>query len=502
MAKTPFVMALDQGTTSSRALVFDASARIVASAQAEFPQRYPAEGWVEHDPEAIWATTLATARQALLTAEWLSPGQGGGEVVAIGLANQRETTLIWDRESGRPIYNAIVWQDRRTAPACRALEAQGLAETVRALSGLRLDPYFSATKAAWMLSRVDGARGAARAGRLAFGTVDSFLLWRLTGGQVHATDATNASRTNLYDIHRGAWSDELCALFDVPQALLPQVRDCSADFGVTSPELFGRAIPIRGVIGDQQGAGVGQGGFSPGDVKTTYGTGGFMLVNTGDTPVESRHRLLTTVAYQLDGRVTYALEGSIFVAGAAVQWLRDGLGVIEAAAETEGLARGLQGNGGVYLVPAFTGLGAPHWDPDARGALYGLTRATGVAELARAALESVCYQTCDLLTAIADDGLALNEMKVDGGMAANDWLLQFLADMSGLKVARPADLETTALGAAYMAGRACGLYGEPAEFAALGRQHSRFEPQAQPGVRAQRLAEWRDAVRRTLSAPG
>ncbi len=490
---TPLILAIDQGTTSSRALVFNAAAEVVASAQAEFPQRYPADGWVEHDPEAIWSTTLSTTRQALTFAE-----RGGGQVMAIGVANQRETTLIWDRETGRPIYNAIVWQDRRTAGVCRELEAEGFAETVRARSGLRLDPYFSATKAAWILSHVEGARGMAKAGRLAFGTVDSFLLWRLTGGRTHATDATNASRTSLYDLRRGQWCEELCAIFDVPSAILPQVRDCSTDFGHTVSELFGRPIPILGVIGDQQAAGVGQCGFQPGDVKTTFGTGGFMVVNTGDRPTDSHHRLLTTVAYRLDGRTTYALEGSIFAAGAAVQWLRDGLGLINAAAETEGLARGLHSNGGVYLVPAFTGLGAPHWDPDARGALYGLTRATGVAELARAALESVCYQTCDLLTAVADDGVALNAMKIDGGMAANDWMLQFLADVTNLPVERPEDLETTALGAAYMAGRACGVYGDEAAFATLPLRHRRFAPQAPASVRDRALQGWRDAVRRTL----
>ena len=495
-SRPPLVLAIDQGTTSSRALVFNAAAEVVGSAQAEFPQRYPAEGWVEHDPEAIWSTTLATARQALLAAE-----RDGGEVIAIGVTNQRETTLVWDRETGAPVYNAIVWQDRRTAAACRELEAQGLAETVRARSGLLLDPYFSATKAAWILSHVDGARGAARAGRLAFGTVDSFLLWRLTSGRTHATDATNASRTSLYDLRRGDWCEDLCRIFDVPRAMLPDIRDCSAEYGQTAPELFGRPIPILGVIGDQQAAGVGQCGFAPGDVKTTFGTGGFMVVNTGDTPVDSHHRLLTTVAYRLDGRSTYALEGSIFVAGAAVQWLRDGLGLIKAAAETEGLARSLHSNGGVYLVPAFTGLGAPHWDPDARGALYGLTRASGAAELARAALESVCYQTRDLFTAVADDGVRLNAMKVDGGMATNDWMLQFLADVTDLTVERPADLETTALGAAYMAGRACGVYGDEAAFTALPRRPTRLKPQMAAGERERVLGGWREAVRRTLSSP-
>jgi len=491
------ILAIDQGTTSSRAIVFDAQARVVASAQAEFPQIYPAEGWVEHDPEAIWDTTLSTARLALHTAE-----QAGGRVVAIGIANQRETALIWDRASGRPIYNAIVWQDRRTAEACRALEAQGLLPRVRARTGLLLDPYFSATKAAWILDHVEGARGRAGMGELAFGTVDSFLLWRLTGGQVHATDATNASRTSLYDIHQGAWSDELCRLLNVPAQVLPQVRDSSAMFGETAPEWFGRSIPVLGLIGDQQAATVGQCGFAPGDIKATFGTGAFVLVNTGAVPIASHHRLLTTIAYQLDGQATYALEGSVFVAGAAVQWLRDGLGIIRTAAETEGLARGLAGNGGVYLVPAFTGLGAPHWDPDARGALFGLTRATGPAELARAALESVCYQTHDLLAAMAQDGIALSALKVDGGLSANDWAMGLLADLVALPVERPAVLETTALGAAYMAGRQAGVYGDLDAFRGLTRAGARFAPTMGPRAREALLSGWRDAVRRTLSSPG
>ncbi len=494
MTKTPLILAIDQGTTSSRALVFDPSATVVATAQAEFPQRYPAEGWVEHDPEAIWATTFSTARQALAAAE-----AGGGEVVAIGVTNQRETTLVWDRQTGKPIYNAIVWQDRRTADICRRLEAEGAGETVRTLSGLLLDPYFSATKVAWILDHVEGARSLAPTGRLAFGTVDSFLLWRLTGGRLHATDATNASRTSLYDIHRGAWCETLCNLFGVPRAMLPEVRDCSADFGVTAAELFGRPIPILGVIGDQQAAGIGNCNFATGDVKTTFGTGGFMLVNTGSTPIASRNKLLTTIAYQLDGRVTYALEGSIFVAGAAVQWLRDGLKLITAAAETEGLARGLTSNNGVYLVPAFTGLGAPHWDPDARGAIFGLTRATGPAELARAALEAVGYQTLDLFTAIDNDGVALNEVKFDGGMAANGWMLQFLADILARPIERPANLETTALGAAYMAGRRVGLYGDASAFATVCRTGPRFDPAMAAATRDALLAGWRDAVRRVRS---
>jgi len=495
LPKTPLILAIDQGTTSSRAFVFDPSATVVTTAQAEFPQRYPVEGWVEHDPEVIWATTLSTARQALGAAE-----AEGGEVVAIGVTNQRETTLVWDRQTGNPIYNAIVWQDRRTADFCRKLEAEGAGETVRAHSGLLLDPYFSATKIAWILDHVEGARSLAPTGRLAFGTVDSFLLWRLTGERLHATDATNASRTSLYDIHQDAWCEDLCDLFGVPRVMLPEVHDCSADFGVTATALFGRPIPILGVIGDQQAAGIGNCNFSAGDVKTTFGTGGFMLVNTASTPIRSRNKLLTTIAYRLDGRVAYALEGSIFVAGAAVQWLRDGLKVIAAAAETEGLARGLASNGGVYLVPAFTGLGAPHWDPDARGAIFGLTRATGAAELARAALEAVCYQTLDLFTAIDNDGVALNAAKFDGGMAANDWMLQFLADILARPVERPRNLETTALGAAYMAGRGIGLYGDPPAFAALCRTGARFEPTMPAATRDGLVAGWQEAVRKVVRA--
>ena len=490
----PLILALDQGTTSSRALVFDAQARVVASTQAEFPQVYPRPGWVEHDPEAIWSTTLETARRALAEAE-----AKGGRVAAIGVANQRETAVVWERDGGRPIHNAVVWQDRRTAARCRELEAQGAAGEVQRRTGLLLDPYFSAAKVAWILDHVEGARARAERGELAFGTVDSFLAWRLTGGAVHATDATNASRTSLYDIHQGAWSAELCALFGVPKALLPEVRDSSADYGVTPEGMFGRALPVLGLIGDQQAALAGQAAFAAGEAKQTFGTGGFLLVNTGKTPTVSRNRLLTTVALQLDGRRTYALEGSIFIAGAAVQWLRDGLGVIAAAAETEALAAALPDNGGVYLVPAFTGLGAPHWDADARGALFGLTRDTGPAQLARAALEAVAYQTCDLLAAAREDGARVETLRVDGGLAANRWAMQFTADVTGLPVERPASLETTARGAAYMAGRHAGVYGDLDAFCALGSAGGdRFIPHMQPDERERLLAGWRDAVARTL----
>ena len=494
MSDRPLILALDQGTTSSRAIVFDERADIVATDQAEFPQVYPAEGWVEHDPEAIWSTQLQTARRAMARAE-----AKGGKVVAVGLTNQRETAVVWERETLRPVHNAIVWQDRRTADRCRRLAADGAEAEVTARTGLLLDPYFSASKVAWILDRVEGARARAENGELAFGTVDSWLIARLTGGRVHATDATNASRTSLYDIRQGAWSPELLRLFDVPAAVLPEVRDCAADFGTTEPELFGRALPILGVAGDQHAALIGQCGFGAGDIKSTYGTGAFVLVNTGAEPKPSASRLLTTIAYRLDGETTYALEGSIFVAGAAVQWLRDGLGLIRTAAETEGLAAGLQSSGGVYLVPAFTGLGAPHWDPDARGALYGLTRGAGRAEIARATLESVCLQTRDLLAAVERDGVRPGALKVDGGMTANDWLCQALADICDLPVERPAVLETTALGAAYLAGRRAGVYGGFEEFRRVWSLQRRFEPGMDGRRRDALLAGWDEAVRRTIS---
>ena len=496
MSDRPLILALDQGTTSSRAIVFDAHARIVAADQAEFPQIYPADGWVEHDPEAIWSTQLKTARKALARAE-----AKGGRVVAVGVTNQRETTVVWDRATLAPVHNAIVWQDRRTADRCRKLAADGAEAEVARRTGLLLDPYFSASKIAWILDRVEGARTRAEHGDLAFGTVDSWLIAKLTGGRVHATDATNASRTSLYDIAGGDWSDELLRLFGVPRAILPEVKDCAANYGSTDPELFGRALPILGVAGDQHAALIGQCGSEPGDIKSTYGTGAFVLVNTGEAMKPSASRLLTTIAYRLDGRTTYALEGSIFVAGAAVQWLRDGLGVIRNAADTEGLAAGLdgRGSGGVYLVPAFTGLGAPHWDPDARGAIFGLTRATGPAELARAALEGVALQTRDLLEAVAADGVAPAALKVDGGMCANDWFCQALADIVNLSVERPAVLETTALGAAYLAGRQAGVYGDFDEFRRVWSLERRFEPGMDAGRRGDLLRGWEHAVRRTLS---
>ncbi|ACA16431.1 glycerol kinase [Methylobacterium sp. 4-46] len=490
---SPLILAIDQGTTSTRALLFRADTSVAALAQAEFPQHFPASGWVEHEPDDLWRTTLATCRAALERA-----GARAGDVAAIGITNQRETTLVWDRRTGEAVHRAIVWQDRRTAGLCARLRAQGHEPLVAARTGLILDPYFSGTKIAWILDNVPGARARAEAGDLAFGTVDSYLLWRLTGGRLHVTDATNAARTLLFDIHRGTWDDDLLGLLGIPRAMLPEVRDSSGDFGATDPDLFGAAIPIRGVAGDQQAATVGQACFRPGMVKSTYGTGCFALLNTGAQPVASGNKLLTTIAYQLDGRRTYALEGSIFVAGAAVQWLRDGLKVVGSAAETGDLAERADPAQDVYLVPAFVGLGAPYWEPDVRGALYGLTRNTGPAELARAALESVCYQTADLLAAMrADwpdgDGRA-TVLRVDGGMVASDWTMQRLADLLAAPVDRPEVKETTALGAAYLAGLACGLYPDPEHFADHWRLERRFAPAMDAPVRARKLAGWRKAV--------
>jgi glycerol kinase len=494
------LVALDQGTTSTRAIVFDASLAPVATAQQEFPQIFPAPGWVEHDPEDIWTTSVATVRSAMAKA-----GLAAKDIAGIGITNQRETTLVWERAGGKPIHNAIVWQDRRTADLCAALRREGHEALVADKTGLLLDSYFSATKIAWMLDRVDGARAAAAAGRLAFGTVDTFLLWRLTGGRVHATDATNAARTLLLDIHHGAWDAALAALFGVPAALLPQVRNCAGDFGTTDPALFGGPIRILGVAGDQQAATIGQGCFHPGMMKSTYGTGCFALLNTGARAVKSRNRLLSTIAYQLDGKRTYALEGAIFIAGAAVQWLRDGLKLITAAGETAALAAAADPAEQVYLVPAFVGLGAPYWDADARGALFGLTRKSGPAEFARAALEAVGYQTRDLLDAMRADwpdaGGADTVLRVDGGMTASEWVMQFLADILAAPVDRPVVMETTALGAAYLAGRAAGICPDLAGFGDLWKLDRRFSPRMDAGTRERKLAGWRDAVRRTLTEP-
>jgi glycerol kinase len=492
-----YLLAIDQGTTSTRAILFDAALTPVATAQRELPQIYPAPGWVEHDPEEIWSATVATARAALAQA-----GAGPGDVAGIGITNQRETTILWDRATGKPIHNAVVWQDRRTADMCASLRQAGHQAEVAARTGLVLDPYFSATKIRWLLDHVDGAHAAAQAGRLAFGTIDSFLIWRLTGGKVHATDATNAARTLLFDIARGEWDPEFCELFGVPRALLPQVCDCAHDFGSTVPDLLGAPIRILGVAGDQQAATVGQGCFAPGMIKSTYGTGCFALLNTGAEPVASRHQLLTTIAYQLGGKRTYALEGAIFVAGAAVQWLRDALGVIARAEDVNALAAKADPAAEVYLVPAFVGLGAPYWDTQARGAVFGLTRNAGAAEVARAALEAVGYQTRDLLEAMRADWPQRGPgtvLRVDGGMAASDVTLQFLADILAAPVDRPAVMETTALGAAYLAGLTAGLCPDLPGFAARWQCARRFVPQMDEATRARKWAGWRDAVSRTLT---
>jgi glycerol kinase len=492
-----FLLAIDQGTTSSRAILFDGALKPVAAAQQEFRQIYPAPGHVEHDPEEIWTSVVATARAALAKA-----GAAARDVAAIGITNQRETTVIWDRASGRPIHNAIVWQDRRTADACATLRQAGHEPMIAERTGLLLDPYFSATKIAWLIDHVEGAREAARAGRLAFGTIDTFLLSRLTGGKVHATDATNAARTLLLDINSGQWDGELCELFGVPQALLPSVRDSASDFGTT--DLFGGPIRILGIAGDQQAATVGQGCFQPGMMKSTYGTGCFALLNTGEAPVHSRNRLLTTIAYQLDGRRTYALEGAIFIAGAAVQWLRDALKVIGAAPDVNALAERADPQEQVYLVPAFVGLGAPWWDAQARGAIFGLTRNAGVAEIARAALEAVGYQTRDLLEAMRADWPAAGDtvLRVDGGMTASDVTMQFLADILDAPVDRPTVMETTALGAAYLAGLKAGVCPDLAGFAARWQCERRFTPRMDAASRARKWAGWQEAVRRTRSDGG
>jgi glycerol kinase len=491
------ILALDQGTTSTRAIVFDTALRPVASAQQEFPQHFPNSGWVEHDPEDLWRTSIATMREAMSRAH-VAPRNLAG----IGITNQRETTVVWDRATGRAIHNAIVWQDRRTADACAQLRDGGHEALVTARTGLLLDPYFSATKLAWILDQVPGARARAEAGELAFGTVDSFLLWRLTDGRVHATDATNAARTMLVDIRSGQWDDELLRLFRVPRKMLPAIMDSAAEFGTTAKVHLGGPVAVRGIAGDQQAATVGQACFAPGMMKSTYGTGCFALLNTGDAPVVPRARLLTTIAYQLGGKRTYALEGAIFVAGAAVQWLRDGLGIIATAAETALLAAEADAAQQVILVPAFTGLGAPYWDAEARGALFGLTRATGPKELARAALQSVGFQTRDLIAAMRNDWGAAAEtvLRVDGGMTASDWTMQFLADILGAPVDRPEVPETTALGAAYLAGLQAGLCPAPAEWAARWKLQRRFVP-TMDGARSDALyAAWQDAVRRTRSA--
>ncbi|MDA8786814.1 glycerol kinase GlpK [Porticoccaceae bacterium] len=491
---TQYILAMDQGTTSSRAIIFDEQYAIVEQAQQEFAQHFPDSGWVEHSPADIWQTSLDTARQALANA-----GISADQIAAIGITNQRETTLLWDRNSGEPIYNAIVWQDRRTADYCNSLKDQGQEPMITSKTGLLLDPYFSATKVAWILDNVEGARARAEAGELAFGTMDTWLLWNLTEGKSHATDATNASRTMLYNIHSGRWDNELLQLFDIPASLLPVVKDCAADFGST--ELLGGEVPILGIAGDQQAATLGQACFKTGMMKSTYGTGCFAMLNTGDSAVSSRNRLLTTIAYQLDGKTTYALEGSIFIAGAAVQWLRDGLGIIDSAKQSGELAAEADNSQQVYMIPAFTGLGAPWWDADARGALIGLTRGTGPAEISRAALESVCYQTLDLLKAMQADWQQSGDtvLRVDGGMVASDWTMQRLADILQAPVDRPVIAETTALGAAWLAGSRAGVWPDQAGFAESWKLDKNFAPQMPAEERDNKVAGWDTAVRRVLS---
>lgn len=454
-----YILALDQGTTSSRAILFDRSGQPLSIAQKEFRQYYPQPGWVEHDAAEIWQTQLETARAVLE-----KQGISAAEVAAIGITNQRETAVLWDKRSGRPVCPAIVWQCRRTAPYCDSLKEQGLENMFREKTGLPIDAYFSATKIRWVLQNVPEAAKLAESGNLLFGTVDTWLIWNLTGGQVHATDYSNASRTMLFNIHTLEWDAEVLELLGIPESILPEVRPSSGLFGHSLPALFGAAIPIAGAAGDQQAALFGQACFSPGAAKNTYGTGCFLLMNTGGEPVSSQNGLITTIAWGLDGRVTYALEGSVFVAGAAIQWLRDGLGLISSAAETEGLCRSVADNCGVYLVPAFVGLGAPYWDPYARGVLTGLTRGANRAHIVRAAVESMAYQTCDVLRAMEQDaGIPLAELRADGGAAANAFLLQFQADITGVPVLRPSTLETTALGAAYLAGLAVGYWSDFAE---------------------------------------
>lgn len=489
------ILAIDQGTSSSRALVFDSTGALRGLGQQEFTQHFPRNGWVEHDAEEIWRTTLSSCRAAMRDA-----GIDSRQLACIGITNQRETTVLWDRASGEPVHKAIVWQDRRTAGHCRELKQKRVDESeLQRKTGLLLDPYFSATKLQWLLNEVPGLRERAERGELAAGTVDSFLLWKLTGGRSHFTDASNASRTMLFNLESQDWDSDLLELFEVPRQVLPEVLDSAADYGVSEPELLGSAVPVTGVLGDQQAAAFGQCCFSAGAAKSTYGTGCFLLMHTGETPVYSRNRLLTTVAYRLEGRTSYAVEGSIFMAGATMQWLRDKLHLISDSSESERLAEACAEDSGVYLVPAFTGLGAPYWDPGARGAIYGLTRDSGIAEIVTAALLSVCYQTRDLTGAIAADGVDLNLLRVDGGMVANDFFLQNLADILACQVHRPVVTETTALGAAYVAGLQAGVFSSLDAISGLWRLDRGFKPERDAAWREEKYARWQDAVRRTLS---
>ncbi|WP_417263490.1 glycerol kinase GlpK [Celeribacter sp.] len=490
-----YILAIDQGTTSTRAILFDGDLSVTATAQEEFEQHFPKSGWVEHDAFDLWSTTAATCRAAIEKSS-----ADVSQIAAIGITNQRETTLVWDKTTGQPVYNAIVWQDRRTSELCKTLKSEGFEEVVTEKTGLLLDPYFSATKLKWILDNVEGARDRAEAGELLFGTVDSWLVWKLTGGKVHATDATNAARTMLYDIRKGHWSTTICKRFDIPMTMLPEVRDCDADFGETRPDLFGRPIPILGIAGDQQAATIGQACFKPGMVKSTYGTGCFALLNTGETPVMSQNRLLTTIAYRIGGKTTYALEGSIFIAGAVVQWLRDGLKIIREASETQPLAESADETQDLILVPAFTGLGAPYWNAECRGAMFGMTRNSGPAEFARAALESVGYQTRDLLEAMHADwqGDATTALRVDGGMSASDFAMQFLSDIISAPVDRPKVLETTAMGAAWLAGQRAGVYPDMEGFAATWALERTFEPAMDEATRQAKCDGWARAVRATM----
>jgi glycerol kinase len=490
--KDKHLLAIDQGTSSSRAVIFNRTAEVIASAQQEFPQEYPHPGWVEHDPEAIWKSVVDVTGKVLADA-------GDAQVAAIGITNQRETTLVWDRKSGECIHHAIVWQDRRTADYCQQLKVAGSESSVSDKTGLRLDPYFSATKLRWILDNVEGARARADSGDLAFGTIDCFLLWRLTNGRVHATDASNASRTLLFNIHTQEWDDELLALFDVPRSVLPEVRDCADDYGVSDASVIGAEIPICGVAGDQQAALIGQAGFTPGMTKSTYGTGCFVIANTGAKPLRSSNNLLTTVAYRLDGKVTYGIEGSIFVAGSAIQWLRDELKIIESAGDTGDIAKATGVVDHVHVVPAFAGLGAPYWDPDARGAILGLSRDTGQAEIVTATLQAVAYQTRDLIDAMAEDGIQPSIIRVDGGMVANDWFLKFLAGIVGLPVERPKNVESTVLGAAYLAGLQSGVYSSLDDIASFWASDAIFEPEMDDRRRRNLYAGWQDAVGRVRS---
>ncbi len=489
MSTADKLVAIDQGTSSSRTIVFDRDASVVASAQQEFPQEYPRPGWVEHDPEEIWKSVLEVSKKALSACD-------PGEIAGLGITNQRETTLIWDRRSGACVHRAIVWQDRRTADHCQELKDKGVEETVQRKTGLKLDPYFSGTKVAWILENVAGARKKAENGELAFGTIDCFLLWRLTNGRVHATDASNASRTLLFNIHTQEWDAELLELFNIPPSLLPEVKDSACDFGVTDKSSIGAEIPVCGIAGDQQAALIGQAGFAPGATKSTYGTGCFVIANTGAKAVESKNNLLTTVAYRLDGKTTYGIEGSIFVAGSAIQWLRDQLKIIRAAPDTAAIAEATGIVEHVHVVPAFAGLGAPYWDPNARGAILGLSRDSGISEIVTATLQAVAYQTGDLINAMSDDGMDPSVIRVDGGMVANDWFLQFLADIVNVTVERPVNVESTVLGAAFLAGLQSGVFESTEAIAALWASDRVFEPGMPDAKRNALYAGWQDAVAR------